>query len=1151
MDQQETEPAIAGFIARWRPSGGAENANAQSFLAELCDLLEVPRPEPAREEVARNRYCFERDVTFQNPDGTTSHGRIDLYKKGCFVCESKQAVDRNRTGQDSLLPPRGRRKQGMAVRGAAAWISAMAGAKGQAESYVRALPADEGRPPFIMVVDVGYCMELYAEFSCTGGTYLPFPDPAGYRINLDDLQQGAVRDLLRTVWLEPMTLDPSGRSARVTREIADRLAILARSLEAAGHPPEDASGFLMRCLFTMFAEDVGLLPSGCFTDLLRDILDHPETFADLVEELWRTMQSGGVSAVLRGPVLRFNGGLFEEARALPLDREQIALLLCAARADWRDVEPAIFGTLLERALAPEERHRLGAHYTPRSYVERLVLPAVVDPLRREWDAVKASAVEQIHQGREQQALRDVTEFHRTLCRVRVLDPACGTGNFLYVCLEHFKRLEGEVLDLEARLAGQQHQRLDVQGLMVDPHQFIGLEVNPRAAAIAELVLWIGHLQWHLRARGRTERPPEPVLRRFGNILCRDALLTWDGEEAVLDEHGAPRSRWDGRTMRRHPATGEPVPDETARVPVLRLVNPRPAPWPRADYVVGNPPFIGASHMLEVLGPGYTDALRSVWSEVPASCDLVMYWWHMAAELLRRGAVQRFGFITTNTIRQAFNRRVLARHMGASPPLSLVHAVPDHPWVDAAGSADVRIAMTVARQGRHRGLLQRVVQEFATREGPHEVAMAERRGLIHPDLSVGPDVVGAVPLRANQGLSCPGVKLHGKGFQVSPEQARELGLGRVRGLERHIRDYRNGRDLAQRPRGVMVIDLYGLDAETARDRFPAVYQWVRDRVKPERDQNNRRTYREHWWLFGEPRGDFRPALRGLSRYIATVETSKHRFFTFLDAAILPDNKLVAIALEDAFFLGVLSSRVHVGWALAGGGRLGVGNDPVYVKTRCFETFPFPEPGPALRARIRDLAEQLDAHRKARQAEHPGLTVTAMYNVREKLRAGESLDQAEQRVYRQGLVRVLDELHQDLDAAVLQAYGWSAEMESVEILERLAELNMERAAEEAGGRVRWLRPGLQRPEGAEELRATDMDTPAAARAAAAPRRPWPRSGPEQARAALEALQELNAPAAPEELAAAFSHAHRGRLARLLDAMAVLGQARKLDNGRFLPG
>ena len=511
---------VHSFITRWQASGAAERANYQLFLSELCDVLDVPRPDPATPDGADNAYVFEKAVPL--PHGTTE--RIDLYRRGCFVLEAKQGSDRAEPGPALSQEAERRlkaRKRGAAVRGTAAWDTAMERARQQAQSYARNLPPDEirdGRPPFLVVVDVGRSIALYAEFTRTGGNYIPFPDPLHYRLDLADLLNDDTRELLRQLWLDPMGLDPSRRSARVTREIAERLAALARSLEdspvvspATGGPgavaaaAQAVSHFLMRCLFTMFAEDVGLLPNRAFTQLLADSRRNAASFPPLVEELWRTMASGGFSVALRVPVPHFNGGLFEDARALPLTADQLQLLIEAAQADWRDVEPAIFGTLLVRALDPVERHKMGAHFTPRAYVERLVLPTVIEPLRAEWESAMAAALLLAEGGKRAEALAEVRAFQRRLASVRILDPACGSGNFLYVTLEHLKRLEGEVLEVLRKL-GQEQALLELEGEIVRPEQFHGIEVNPWAAAIAELVLWIGYLQWHLRTRGDAARP---------------------------------------------------------------------------------------------------------------------------------------------------------------------------------------------------------------------------------------------------------------------------------------------------------------------------------------------------------------------------------------------------------------------------------------------------------------------------------------------------------------------------------------------------------------------------------------------------------------------------------------------------------------------
>ncbi|MCA3243545.1 MAG: class I SAM-dependent DNA methyltransferase [Rubrivivax sp.] len=911
-----TEAAAHAFIAKWRQAGGSELANAQSFVIELCELLGVERPAPAVADAADNAYAFERGITFQHPDGHTSAGRIDLYRRGCFVLESKKV------------------KLGPATKG---FDDALMKARTQAEAYARALPASEGRPPFVVVVDVGHVIELYAEFTRSGGVYTAFPDARNHRIPLERLAEPAVRARLRQLWLEPMALDPSRRSAQVTREVAAKLAQLARDLEGEGHGAERVAAFLTRCLFSMFAEDVGLLPqaasgAGAFVHLLRTHAAEPDTLRQMLRLLWTDMDRGGFSGALAKPVLRFNGKLFkgsaQDDYVLPLTKRVIQGLLAAAQSDWRHVEPAIIGTLLERALDPAERHALGAHYTPRAYVERLVLPTVVEPLRADWADAEAAALllateAEALDGKKREdklaeARAQIRRFHHQLCTTRVLDPACGSGNFLYVTLEHLKRLEGEVLDRLDAL-GDTQGKLGLEGETVTPRQLLGIEINERAAALAELVLWIGYLQWHLRTLGSTS-VAEPVIHDYGNIEHRDAVLAYDGMEPLRDAAGALVTRWDGKTFKTHPATGEPVPDEAAQVAQWRYLNPRPAVWPEAEFIVGNPPFIGNKRMREALGDGYVEALRGAWQDVPDTADFVVYWWDRSARLVRDLRTRRFGLITTNSIKQTFNRKVLSKHLEARPPLRLLFAIPDHPWVDGSNGAAVRIAMTVGALDVQVGEHVSVTTEETGAFGEVETRLAIRKGLIHSDLAVGADVASARKLAANAGICYQGFVLVGEGFILSAEDA--LRLEEIAPSEAiAVRPWKNGRDLSQGSRGHSVVDLFPLDQDGARSRFPFLYQHLADRVKPFRDQVARRAHRERWWIWGEARPGLRRAVAGQHRVVVTNFAAKHRYFVFESPRTALDHNMYVIATEDAWLLGTLSSVCHLEWMLRAGSTLG--------------------------------------------------------------------------------------------------------------------------------------------------------------------------------------------------------------------------------------
>ncbi len=1132
------------FIARWACAEQAERTNAQPFLIDLCDLLGVGRPDPARGGLGA--YRFERGVTHHGDDERDTNRRIDLYKRDCFILEAKQGANPAPPELFTLQAEASRRQ---AVRNTLGWTQHMLRAKGQAERYVRDLPPDEAAPPFLIVCDIGFCFDIYADFSGTGRHYAQFPDRESFRIYLADLRRPEIRATLAAIWQDPRSLDPARLRTEVTSEIAELLARLARALEAR-HTPNEVAFFLMRCLFCMFAQSVKLLPSPLtFTDILEGCRGAPEKFVGMVGELWRQMNVGGFSAAAGAMVHRFNGGLYAagggSAAPLPVTPDEIGLLVLAARRDWANVDPAIFGTLLENALTARQRGQLGAHFTPRAFVERLVLPTVMEPLRAEWDGVKAASSDRVDRGDRAGAASVLQDFHARLCAVRVLDPACGTGNFLVVTMELMKRLEGEVLDMLVNLVPGEGDRLALAGASVDPHQFLGLDKNPRAVPVAELVLWIGYLQWHFRTLGAAP-PAPPILRDFGNIRHADALLEGDGEELARDAGGAPLTRWDGRTMKLHPITGEAVPDETARMEVMRLVRPRMAAWPEADFIVGNPPFIAGKDLRAELGDGYATALWAAYPKVPKSADLALFfWWKAAQALTPEGAARRFGFITSNSIRQTFCRRVVAAALAARPAVRLAFAIPDHPWSDGAGSAAVRIAMTVAERPTGRietpASLRHVVAERATAAGVPEVMLSATAGRINADLSVGANPDDALPLRANERLSSRGMSLHGAGFIVTPAQARALGLGRAPGLEGHIRPYLNGRDLTQRSRGLMVIDLFGLTESAVRTRFPALFQHVLLRVKPERDENPRQTYCQHWWIFGEARSELRRALIGLPRYIATVETAKHRPFCFLPASVIPDNMLVCIATDDAFHLGVLSSHCHVAWALAAGGTLE--DRPRYNKTRCFDPFPFPAASPLQRAAIAALAEELDALRRTRLDAHPQLTMTGLYNVLERLRASAPLTSAERDVHDAGQVSVLRRLHDELDAAVAAAYGWPPDLAADEIVARVVALNLLRQAEEAGGMTRWLRPAFQAT--AEQRRAAQGAFPAdQGEDTRLP--PWPTREAERFVALRTTL--ASAPGSPADLSRRFDRVTPAKVGKMLETLVALGQAELQGDGRY---
>ena len=1106
------------FENRWRKSGGAERANYGLFLQDFCDLLGVPRPEPTTDNPAQDAYVLERAVTFEDGGGKQTTGRIDLYKRGCFVLETKQGTnspDEQAAAEKAQLGlPAEKRRKGHAVRATAKWEQMMKAAYEQALRYVRALPASEPRPPFILVVDVGHCFDVYSNFAGVGDNYVPFPDSGHYRFFLPALAKPELQAQLHQVFTDPQELDPSRRAALVTRQLAGYLAGLSTQLEKAGHASDVVAQFLMRCLFTMFAEDVQLIPADSFKGLLATYAETEESrgyLPNALEGLWAVMDKGGFSPELRTKLRRFNGQLFHEAKALSLNADQITLLQLAADANWTEVEPAIFGTLLERALDPAERHSLGAHYTPRRYVERLVLPTVIEPLRREWAAAQAASATRLDEGQGKKAVdaarEELLKFLRRLTSVKVLDPACGSGNFLYVTLEHLKRLEGEVLTTLAQLGGSGRLELG-DGTTVSPRQLLGMELNPRAAAIADVVLRIGYLQWHLRTHGLMQLA-EPLLDNYQNIKQQDAVLG----------HNADYSKtWQ-------------------------------AEWPAADFIVGNPPFVGPARMRDALGEAYTTALRKVYTgHVPESADLVTFWWYRAAALVKSGQAERFGFITTNSLKQPFNRRVMQPFLeGDAAPLQLAFAVPDHPWVEGSDGAAVRVAFTVGELKPNgiegTGQLLKVISETVPEgDNSSEISFNTEQGLINPDLTIGTKLDAAKPLRANIGVAYRGLELGGSGFIVSDAKAKELGLGSVLNLENHIRPYRNGRDLAARPRGVYVIDFFGLSELEVLARFPQAYQHLLETVKVERATNRDQKLRDNWWLHRRSRVEYRQAVEALPQYIVSPRVSKHTFFLLMEKGSLPDDKVIVIAHDDYYLLGVLSSKVHITWALSVGSKLE--DRPVYDNPTCFEPFAFPIVSSTQQAHIRELAKSLDTHRKRQQAQYSSLTLTDLYNVVEKLRAGQKLTAKEQIINEEGLASTVLHLHKQLDDSILTAYGWSTTLSDIEILARLVQLNQQRATEEAAGTIRYLRPEYQAP-GQQTALALPATATATTVAAAATAQPWPAELAQQMLAVRAIIQQAAGEAlSSAQVAARFRRTKADKVKPLLDTLAMMAQVRYLE-------
>ncbi|MDP3773959.1 MAG: hypothetical protein Q8Q85_06790, partial [Gemmatimonadales bacterium] len=647
--------ALRALADKWAYAEASERANFAPYLIDLCKALGVDGPGPAG-----SGYQLELTIKVITKDGVEVANYIDCFRRDFFAIEAK---DQEPGRSSDLLLRR---------------------AFGQVRNYVTYAPG--GMPPYVMVMDVARTLIVWDRWNGNYGDW-----QAGRRIDLTRLHERPEdAQLLHAIWTDPRSLDPRARAQAVTKEVAGYLANLARALEEAGNDQERVARFIMRCVFTMFAEDIGLLPGEPFRKILARCTDEPAAFPEQAQALWKAMDAGEKFDWKK--LMRFNGHFFRDSEALPLTKQAIVVLSLAAEADWQDVEPAIFGTLLTRALNPAERHRLGAEFTPREFVERVVRPAVEEPIRERWKAEQAVVLQLREAGKKKDAEKRLREFHDWMKALQFLDPACGSGNFLYVTMHLVKRIELEVLRELEEVTGKHEMRLAEVG----PWQFHGIEIKPWAREIAELVLWIGfHQFWRAH---HDVQPPEPILQDTGTLECRDAVLAWDEIR-----HDPSRDRPDPTPRITHPVTGKLVPDPKAKLPYMEYVNPRPAEWPKADFIVGNPPYLGKGKQRDALGDGYVDALRHCNPRLPDGIDYVMYWWNRAATLVAEGGCIRAGLITTNSIAQPFNRPVYndAKARGAH----VVWACANHPWADEEGAAAVQVTMSVlARDSRAAALV---------------------------------------------------------------------------------------------------------------------------------------------------------------------------------------------------------------------------------------------------------------------------------------------------------------------------------------------------------------------------------------------------------------------------------------------------------------
>ncbi len=935
--------SVAQFQHKWRGVKLKERSASQSHFNDLCHMLGVPTPTDA--DPTGDFYTFERGA--EKTDGGA--GWADVWFRGHFAWEYKGHHADLKAAYRQLLQYR----------------------------------EDLENPPLLVVCDLDR-FEVHTNFTGTAKKV--------YAFSLADLDEPTNLATLRALWGEPTRLRPDTSPDAVTREAAERFGQLAASLHAREVAPRRTAHFLVQLLFCFFAEDVGLLPRGLFTNLLSRSVNHPERFPARIEGLLTAMRDGGDYG--SEALDRFNGGLFAAIDAVPLTGDELATLAEAGRLDWASVEPAIFGTLFERSLDPGQRAQLGAHYTGRADIERVVESVVLAPLRRRWeearqqaDALKAqwqAASETATRERRQQRRGSAVDnaraafanalfaFQEELASVRILDPACGSGNFLYVALAGLKDLEKEVVTYGA------DNGLPAMFPRVGPSQLSGLEINEYARELAQVVVWIGYLQWMTANGFQVNR--DPVLEPLETIRLQDALLD-----------------------RSDPA------------------HPQEAEWPAADYIIGNPPFLGGNKLRQELGDNYLETLFSVYrNRVPKFADLVCYFFEKSrAEIVDKNA-KRAGLLATNSIRGGANRKVLEQIKESG---DIFMAWSDEPWI--LDGAAVRISIVGFDDGN----------ETVRSLNGQQVSS------IHPDLTADIDLSAARRLQENADICFMGPSPKAP-FDLSLAIAERLLAAPVNVNGRPnsdvVRRVVSAVDIVRRPRGLWTID-FALMSEHDAALYELPFEYVRQNILPLRASGRRADYRGQWWQYARPRPDLRNALTGLLRQLATPAVAKHRLFAWYSVDDLCNQGTLVFARQDDYFFGALHSRAHEVWSLRMGTWLGVGNDPRYTPTTCFETFPLPwSPGrepeddsrhaaiAAAARNLNDLREKWLNPPDAAETELKKRTLTNLYNARPAW---------------------LAHAHAALDRAVWAAYGWDdvdpATTADDAILERLLALNRERA------------------------------------------------------------------------------------------------------------
>ncbi|MGA2222067.1 MAG: DNA methyltransferase [Verrucomicrobiia bacterium] len=1047
----------AEFKKKWARYSGKESSAYQEHFNDLCRLLGQPTPVEA-DPTGTAEFCFQKRVVKDAElllvteekaryGEQGDRGFADVWKSGCFAWEYK--------GKKKNLD----------------------------EAYHQLLRYRESllNPPLLVVCD----FDRYIVRTNFNGAVQDTHEFTNATIDTPESQR-----ILRALFTDPEALRPMHTTSKVTEDLAARIAAVARSLQeresvelsnartrAEVHVAQKKNlriaRFLNRIVFCLFAEDVSLLPKEIFRDLAKQGVDDPRFFAERLEELFRKMAKGGSFG--KDKIRHFNGHLFEEATVFELTEDEIRALAEAAECQWEYVQPSIMGTLFERALDGEGKLRaqLGAHYTSEEDIKTLVEPVLMQPLRREWKDIRrelagvAALVSSADAGKkhpggsftpkafgagnrrynEKETRAKLTKFLKKLSTVTVLDPACGSGNFLYVSLQLLLSLEKEVIAFATQLGFRFTPQVSVQ-------QLKAIEINPYAFELAQVSVQIGYLQW-LRDNG-FPLDRSPVLQVLDGFQNEDALLV-------------PHYRSKAKNLKQ--ARAKEHTEENA----LKFYSERE--WPKCDVIVSNPPFLGGKLLRTELGDEYVSELFKVYDcRVAREADLCCYWFEKARHQLVKKQCRRAGLLATQGIRGGANRDVLKRIKENG---DIFFAESDRPWI--LDGASVHVSMV----GFDRG------------DDKQHVLDGKTVSQINPNLTGTSDLTQGAVLGSNLNIAFMGTT-KGGAFDIAEKQALEF----LRAPNPHgkpnsdvVVPWVNGLNVTRRASDMWIIDFGVGRPEQDASKYEAPFEYVRIHVKPERDKS--RTTIDEWWLQERRREDMRLALAPLPRFLATVAVAKHRMFVWMQAPSQPDHALFAFARADDYFFGVLQSRFHEVWALKQGTRLET--RPRYTPTTCFETFPLPQPTPAQEAAITTAAKELNDMRERwlnppewtveHVLEFPGSVdgpwsryvvpqspVTShqspITNVRYPRLEPKDADCAA-KLKKRTLTNLynerptwLDLAHKKLDQAVAAAYGFPADLTDDQILERLLKLNLDRAAEEAKT-AQTKKPKTSREKRADEM------------------------------------------------------------------------------------